>query len=304
MSLDFGRCPGSAQVALDTALCSRCGLCLRVCKEGPLVQSEPHGPLRVDLTRGFGCIGCGQCVAVCPRGALSVAGRDFGPDDVIPLPPRENRATWEQLHNLSLARRSIRDYRDTPVSREDLDRILQTASTAPMGISPSEVHVSVFPTRESVQGLTTDLLGAARIWRKYWLHPLSLRLLYPWLGREGYHTMKDFVRPVIDAYLEADARGDDLWFYGAPCALYFSGSTCSDDADPTIAATYAMLAAESLGLGTIMLGFPSYFFRYNARLREKYGIPKHRTGLMLALGHPTVTYSHAIRRRFAGVTYP
>ncbi len=303
MPLDFGRCPGNAEVALDVDLCSRCGLCARVCKGGPLTQPEPRGPIQIDPARGFGCIGCGQCVAVCPPGAISLTGRDLLSEDAISLPPRDSRATWEHLHNLSRARRSIREYRDTPVSREDLDRILETASTAPMGIPPSEVHVSVFPSPEAVRGLTANLLGAARVWQKYWLHPLSLLFFSPWLGGEGYRTMRDFVRPVIDAYLEADSRGEDLWFYGAPCALYFSGSTSSDDADPIIAATYAMMAAESLGLGSIMLGFPSYFFRYHARLREQYNVPKHRTGLMLALGHPAVSYSHAIKRRFAGITY-
>ncbi len=302
MSLEFGRCPGNAEIVLNAALCSRCGLCARVCKNGPLIQSEPQGAIRVDPTRGFGCIGCGQCLAVCGRGAISITGRDLFPADVLPLPPRQKRASWEAFHNLALARRSIRAYRDTPVSRTDLDRIVETASTAPMGIPPSEVHVSVFPTREAVRELTGDFLEVGRTWQKYWLHPLSLLFLYPWFGREGYRTMRDFVRPVIDAYLEAADRGEDLWFYDAPCALYFAGSDCSDDADPIIAATYAMLAAEALGLGSCLLGFPSYLLRFHAKLREKHRIPKHRTGLMLVIGHPAIPYSHALKRRFVGVT--
>ncbi len=42
--------------------------------------------------------------------------------------------------------------------------------------------------------------------------------------------------------------------YDAPATIYFYGSPYCDYADPIIAATYAMLAAESLGLGTCMIG--------------------------------------------------
>ena len=42
--------------------------------------------------------------------------------------------------------------------------------------------------------------------------------------------------------------------YDAPLAIYFYGSPYCDPADPIIAATYAMIAAEALGLGTCMLG--------------------------------------------------
>jgi nitroreductase len=46
-------------------------------------------------------------------------------------------------------RRSVREYKPDPVSREMIEQILNAASTAPMGIPPSEVHVPVFATRES-----------------------------------------------------------------------------------------------------------------------------------------------------------
>ena len=44
------------------------------------------------------------------------------------------------------------------------------------------------------------------------------------------------------------------YLYDAPVALCFYGSPCCDPAGPVIAATYAMPAAESLGLGTCMIG--------------------------------------------------
>ena len=55
--------------------------------------------------------------------------------------------------------------------------------------------------------------------------------------------------------MDQDRQGVDWFFYDAPLALYFYASPYADPADPLIPATYAMLAGESLGLGTCMLGF-------------------------------------------------
>jgi nitroreductase/ferredoxin len=302
MSIDYGRCSGNGNVVIDASLCTRCGLCARVCSGGALAQPTPGATITIDQNRNFGCIACGACMAICPREAIAITGRDMLPSDAIPLSPE--RATYDQLRGLQLVRRSVREYKTDSVSRELIEQVLDAASTAPMGIPPSEVHVSVFATRESVRAITADLLEAAKGWETWLLNPVSLALLRPFVGKEAHRVFKGFVRPVIQHYLQIDKEGGDAWFYGAPCALYFAGSTASDDADPIIAATYAMLAAESLGLGSCMLGFPSYILRRNKKIRAKYGMPDHRAGLMLVLGYPAVTgYVRGIKRRFAGVTF-
>jgi len=95
--------------------------------------------------------------------------------------------------------------------------------------------------------------------------------------------------------------------YDAPLALYFYGSPYTDPADPLIAATYAMTAAESLGLGTCMLGGIHPFIqsgRAARKFREKHGIRfKSREGLFLIIGHPRVKYQHGITRTFANIDY-
>ncbi len=65
---------------------------------------------------------------------------------------------------------------------------------------------------------------------------------------------RDFIKPLIDVYTGYMKKGENMVTYDAPLALYFYGSPYTDPADPLIAATYAMTAAESLGLGTCMIG--------------------------------------------------
>ena len=66
------------------------------------------------------------------------------------IPSKESRATYEQLKSLMLARRSIRDFRDKEVEREVIDKIINAASTSPMGLPPSDVEILVLDGLEAV----------------------------------------------------------------------------------------------------------------------------------------------------------
>lgn len=301
MPIEFGRAPGTAAVAIDESACTVCGLCAKVCMGGPLTLetagSRPR--INIDLTRLFGCIACGQCMAVCPSGAITVSGRDMSPADALPMP--ESPARFDDLYDLMLARRSMRIFKPREVEPALVEQILRAASTAPMGLPPSEVSVLVLEGREKVKTLSTDLLASIKKVRPF-ISPLSLALMRPFVGREMADSFKSFVVPAVNAYLEQEQNGEDWFLYGAPLALYFYASTVSDPADPIISATYAMLAAESLGLGTCMLGFPGYVLKYHGALRARWGLPrKMQIGLMLVAGYPGVHYAHALRRRLAGV---
>ncbi len=52
---------------IDDELCSRCGICISVCKAEAISQGE-DGKLLVDRVK---CEGCGVCTATCPSGAIT-----------------------------------------------------------------------------------------------------------------------------------------------------------------------------------------------------------------------------------------
>jgi ferredoxin len=301
MPLDIGRARGVASVRIDQSRCTVCGNCVRVCKGAPLYLDA--GRVRVDQSRVFGCIACGHCVAVCPEEAISVSGRDLLPDDVLPLPRPDEQASYHQLYSAMLARRSVRDFADRPVEPELLEKILAAASTAPMGLPPSEVGVLVADGKQKVRQLKDDLLGEMKSVRWLLSAPV-LTLLRPFFSKDDYQAFRSFIAPAIDAYAGYDRAGEDWFFYGAPLAMAFYASPSADPVDPLVPATYAMLAGQSLGLGTCMLGFPMYVFRYSGKMRRKYGLPeKMQPGVVVIFGHPAVHFRRALRRRFAEVKY-
>ncbi len=301
MALEWGRCPQAATVRIDREKCNVCGACVAVCRGYPLYLAD--GEVRIDQTRGFGCIGCGGCLSVCPTGAISVEGRDLHPADVLDLPPAAKRADYERLYNLLLSRRSVREFKNQPVSREMLERIIAAAATSPMGVPPSEVGALVFDTPAKVQRFVYDQLRAMEKMKWFFSAPM-LMLMRPLMGKEGVDAFKLFIVPIIDKYLELEKKGVDWFFYGAPAAMFFYASSASDPADAYIAATNAMNAGVALGLGACMLGLPGYVAKYSKDLRRKYALPeKIQPGLAVIFGHPKYKLRHALQRRFAEVRY-
>ncbi|HZU86042.1 MAG TPA: nitroreductase family protein [Anaerolineaceae bacterium] len=298
MTLKFGAVEGNGVVEVDYQRCAACGTCVKVCKGDQLTIE--NGRLEVHPDNLFGCIACGHCVAACPQGAIQVHGRGMQAEDMVPIPPKEQRATYDQFYNLALARRSVREFQDREVAPEVVQQIIEAASTAPMGIPPTDVRVLVRNGFKEVHALRDDLLAALRNWIKIF-SPFMLTLMRPFMSKDDYNGMKTFVLPAIQAYDTYERQGIDYFMYGAPLAMFFYSQN-ADQADPFIASTYAMLAGEALGLGTCMLGFPAYAFQYDKKLRARYGIRgKFQPGVMVIFGYPKVRYVKAIRRRFLEV---
>ena len=301
MTIPSTRANENGRIIIDLEACCGCGLCVSGCSDGSLLLQ--NGKAAVSDRPIFGCFACGQCMAVCPNDAIAVSGRGLSPADVLPLPARESGADHTQLLALMLRRRSVRQFTDAPVSEEHIAKIVEAAQTAPMGIPPSEVRLLILAGREKVRRFSDDTYAIMK--QNAWLtSSWALALLRPFLGKERHATFRHFIKPLVDAYREQREKGIDAVLYDAPLAIYFYGSPYSDS-DQMIAATYAMLAGESLGLGTCMIGAVHPFLQIGeagARVRKKYGITyKSRDGLVVIFGHAESSYRKSIHRTFAQV---
>ncbi|MFO0845267.1 MAG: nitroreductase family protein [Gemmataceae bacterium] len=292
--------PPPAIPIIDHERCTRCGLCAEVCPSETLVLRE--GKLQVEEGVFTGCIGCGQCMMVCPGGHVRVRGARLSAEHLIDLPPPQARATAEQLDALLLSRRSVRAFTEREVEPALVQRILDMAATAPVGIPPSPVGVVVLADRARVRRFVADTVAEFRRMRRF-LNPALLLLTRPFRPAAEHALIRDFVRPLLDLIVSRWDAGKDHLFYDAPAALLFHTAPRSDPADVHIAATYAMLAAQSLGLGSCLIG-TMVALNHAPRLKAKYGIPKaNQAGLGLILGHPRTAFHRGVRRPFASVHY-
>ena len=70
------------QLLFHDNLCAGCGRCAEACPHGAHISS-PHA---IDRSR---CRLCGKCVDACWRGALEICGRDYTPEELLPLLMRD-----------------------------------------------------------------------------------------------------------------------------------------------------------------------------------------------------------------------
>lgn len=285
---------------VDDARCTGCGLCVKNCPDE--VLSLVDGKARPGDGIFIGCIACGQCVAICPTDAIAVEGRGMLRGDGLPLPAVERLATPEQIAALLYGRRSVRQYAKREIEREKIDWILEMTATAPMGIPPSDVGVVVFHGKAKVERFAAEMCTSFGKMAKQ-LSPFMLALMRLWTKKRDVETMRDFVVPLLKMLSEKHREGHDFFTYDAPAAMLFHHGPLADAADCHIAATYAMLAAESLGLGSCLLG-SAFGLNYDKCLKAQYGIPpENKVGLAMSLGYPAVKFHRGVRRRLASVRF-
>jgi Fe-S-cluster-containing hydrogenase component 2 len=301
MTIQTARTNEAGSVQVDYLRCIQCGKCAQVCSGGPLGMA--NGRLSIVENRGFGCIACGHCMMVCPVDCIQVSGRKLLPTDVVADSSSKGSTDYNSLFHLMKKRRSIRKYKNEPVSRETLDQIVNAITTAPMGIPPSDVELLIFPTGEKVAEFKEEILVLMK--KSKWIFsPFITGMLRVFWGKEFTESVNTFVRPALNMLLKDGEEGKDSLFYHAPVAILFVASSYSDPVDASIAATYGMLAAESLELGTCFIGTAGYFVKYSGKLKKKYGLDKRcQPGPVLLIGKPAVTYKKTVKRNLRRVVY-
>ena len=272
MPIPTTRTKEKAEIRINRDKCNGCGLCVNVCKDFSVILEK--GKVKLSNNPAFGCIGCGHCMAVCPEEAIHIFGRELSPAVLFNLPAREQAADYKQLLALFKRRRSIREFHDREVEPDVVEKILEAARTSPMGIPPSDVNVLVLVNKKVVRNFAADFCNYLTD-MKWFVSNWFLAFMRPFWGKANDEMFKDFVKPLFKIYTENMNAGINLVTYDAPLAMYFYGSPYADPADPVVAATTAMYAAESSGLGTCMIGGVHPLIQNGKRarkLREKYNI--------------------------------
>jgi NAD-dependent dihydropyrimidine dehydrogenase PreA subunit/nitroreductase len=286
-------------VNLET--CTGDGICAEVCPEDVLeIVDEKAATVE---SRADSCILCGQCVSVCPTESLELPElpmEDFHRLGTMPF-------GYEELIDFLRMRRSVRVFKDRPVRRGVVEKILDAAATAPMGLPPHTTEVVVLDEPEELDFLLEQLVKDYEFLVKGFSNPLARTMIRLRAGAENFHTLKHYIVDVARHANEVFHRdGRDQYMRGAPALMLFHGNrwTMSYEENAHLVCHHSMLAAVSLGLGTTIIGLIPPIVDRSKVLRKRYGIPKDNKVLTcLILGYPKYKYRQSIRRDLAGVTY-
>lgn len=211
--------------------CNRCGLCVAICSRKAIEMKDQDAIPTPAIDAEEMCLKCGHCVAVCPTGALS--HRIMAAEECPPM-QREWRLNPEQLHHFMRARRSVRHFKDQPVERELLGKLIDSARFAPTGHNFQTVRWLVIYDSTEVHRLAEMTIDWTR-------HALG----------EPTEDAKRLKALHMDRSVTGWEAGIDVPCRHAPHVIvaYASDDFISGRVDCVIALTYLELAAAAFGLG-------------------------------------------------------
>jgi len=285
---------------VDHDKCIRCCRCVAICPKEHLELSEGNISEVEDPIHA--CIGCCHCMAVCPTEAIRIEGNDYSDFEKLP----DRLPGLDDILPLLKARRSVRKYQKKPVPRDVIERIIDVATLAPMGLPPHRVEILVFDERRKIAEFIPSALVELKKWVEGFRYPFSKLVMRFMMSGEVLKVMEEQVVPLAKGIIWGEEHSRDFLTYGAPAMLIFHSTKFEEayEENAVIAKVYAMLAAEGLGLGSCISGMIPPVFEHNKVIREKYGIPKdNKVCGCLLLGYPVPTYNRAIPRKFEDVRW-
>ncbi|MBU3916352.1 nitroreductase family protein [bacterium] len=255
-------------LTVDHDLCKKDGICVAECP-GQLISMENEFPEMKRENEEF-CIDCGHCVAVCNSAALSL--QTLKPEDCLPM-NKELKLSEEHVEHFLRSRRSIRSYKDKPVDRIILEKIIEIAGYAPTASNKQPVKWLIINEKEDV----SKIAGMVIAWMKHMIEEM------PDLATE-------MRLPRIVSHYEA---GTDRICRGAPHLIFTYAENIHSYAatDCATALGYLELAMPSFDLGGCWAGYVNFVANAWPPLIEMLGLPKgHKTHGAMMVGYPKYRY--------------
>lgn len=263
---------------LEKNKCGRDGMCAKVCPANIIEHDGKESYPTLAEGSALKCINCGHCMAVCPSGALKLTS--MNPEECFKIEP-EMVPSPEKVKLFFASRRSIRNYRDTPIEKNLLTELFEIAAYAPSGHNSQSVNWLVIGNKEEVHklaGLTVD-----------WMR--SLLKIKP----SGFQKIVDDWDNGIDRICRGAPQ---LIIAHAPEKSHLSLTDC------TIALTYLELAIHSMGLGACWAGFLNAAAMHYPPLAEALKLPKgHKCYGAMMIGYPKYRYRRIPLRKKPAVTW-
>lgn len=256
-------------VHIDREKCIGCGKCVLDCVGSALKLENGKAEVKRE------CILCGHCAAICPMEAVEITECQ---DTMIPYKKDTFSLDPEIFLNAVKFRRSIRNYKDQPVEKEKIMKILDVAAHTATAKNERKMKF-VF-----VQDRLEDLK----------------RLIFEGIGEEL--KMHKGERSQRTALLYSFYRGrnrepkEEFLFRNAPAVLYIMGDRL-DDAG--LAAQNIEMMAQALGLGVLYNGYLKAATMCSDKAGKFLDTKGRPVAICMLIGYPAVSYRRTAPRKDA-----
>lgn len=289
--------------SINQETCKLCGLCAEVC------------PMKIMIKKGAGgisfrqdrlplCMKCGQSMAICPTQSFIVKGLSYAKDFFEMSDPIAPDIVF---FNLIATRRAIRNFKDRPVPKELLEKIVQAMTFAPPGFTPIKTEITVIQDTEIIRKALPYMIKVYDGLVKAMNNPIARLFIRQNVGSAKYKTIKNHVVPLMKSRLPELKLGvEDTITRYAPAMILFHADRNEEnhETDIHIALTYGFLAAHVLGLGGSAMDLIPPAIQNNRELKRMFSIPEGNmvVGSMI-LGYPKYRYQRGIKRELKSVSW-
>jgi nitroreductase/NAD-dependent dihydropyrimidine dehydrogenase PreA subunit len=244
----------------------KCNLCKNCINECPYYFSIDEESERIAFNDPKNlCNLCNRCICRCPMDAI--LHKNMG--EVLTFDGVQDPSTlisYEALNSFMMAKRSIRRYKKKKIPRNIMESVLTSMKYAPTGANIRTLRCTIISDNNVIKQLSNSI-------------------------------MDEIISSSNPRYSErmrnAKDMGFDAIFYQAPHVLIIHSNNSNDAMNATIALTYGMLSAQSLGLGTCWIGLAHGILTSNKDIKEKIvGIKGYVWGV-IAIGYPAQKFFHA-----------
>jgi len=271
---------GLSMVIVEKDKCKGCGLCARICHEQciQLIHLSSHKEIEINHSL---CSTCTQCIAVCPRQALSW-------DGITPMVFENGRLpTFEQLDEMFKQRRTVREYKKTPIDRHVLEEIVQMGIYAPT----NNYHLRAVVVDDPVKMNEFDAIIMRYVTRIYKLY-FKRRFLFEFLKS---------ITPLINEKQKVKLtrglkRGSAYESIPAATIFIVGDARILESGTSAQYALYNMiLYAQARGLGSRISAAGVITLDRNRAVRKYLNLQRHEHILgNLDLGYPAVRFRNKV----------
>lgn len=288
---------------INRETCNICGLCEEICPIRLMKKDSEAGisfrPDRLPL-----CIKCGQCMAVCPSQSIVVDGLAYE-RDFFALPP--GPVAEMPFLEMIQTRRAIRVFKDKPVPRELLERVVEAISFAPPGFTPLKTEIVVVQDTAVIRQALPEMIKVYDGLVKAMNHPIGRFFVRRKVGAAEFKMLEHHVVPLMKSRLPELKQGtEDTITRYAPAMILFHAHRDAEnyESDIYVAVTYGFLAAHALGLGGSAMTIIPPAIQNSPALRKLFSIPDSNVVVAsMILGYPKYRYQRGIKRELKNVAW-
>lgn len=257
----------NGRMKIDKDLCTQCGLCIRNC---PFVCWEKDEDDYPRLKDGYQCFSCYNCMIPCPVDAVSIVDSyhvEDGfwatePHDLeakLPFDPKDadgNPDQWNAMEKAILERRSVRNFKDTPVPEPLIRRVLEAGRFAPSAGNCQPWQFIVISDRELIRKVDAATMAGVKGFHATYMDDELVKTMAPMA-----ETNPGGLDPrIARGGMGAVSRGELAASLGAPCMIVIAADVRSigpAEMSIGICGQNMNLVANSLGIKACWAGFPA-----------------------------------------------